>query len=189
MRRARIVRSQAANSRSSCPRKPSKLPALLDAWQMQRLKQIALQQQGPRAFRHFEVITALHLTADQRTQIAKIIDEEVPRKPHEPMRNSERPDRPPRAEPRFDDRPPPREGRGRHPPRGEGLEPRERDPPGDPDDGLGPPFGLGARRPSPRRGGPLDGPNDDRTMHETMEERSDGSPRRSAMSSKRHGAS
>ena len=47
----------------------------LSTTQFRRLKQIALQVEGPMAFRNQDVVVSLGLTADQRQQIRRILDE------------------------------------------------------------------------------------------------------------------
>jgi serine/threonine protein kinase len=53
----------------------NKVPQLLTPAQFQRFKQIARQYIGPLAFSDPEVVEAIHLSADQRSQIRAILDE------------------------------------------------------------------------------------------------------------------
>jgi hypothetical protein len=50
----------------------AEMEAVLDPGQIARLRQIALQCQGPLAFRDPQVVAALKLTADQRKQIRSL---------------------------------------------------------------------------------------------------------------------
>jgi len=87
--------------------------------QMERLRQIAIQQQGPFAFKRPEVIETLDLSLDQRRRIMEIIDEHAPH--HRPGDHHDHPR--PGGGPGDWSRPPPphehgpgehRAGRNRH---------------------------------------------------------------------------
>lgn len=72
-----------------------KLFSLLSADQLRRLKQIAWQQQGSRAFTSPDIVAALNLTHDQRQQISAILAEPPPPPPPPGPREGGREHRPP----------------------------------------------------------------------------------------------
>jgi serine/threonine protein kinase len=141
-----------------------KISLLLTPQQLLRLKQVFWQQQGPFAFLDSDVAAALHLSADDRTNIRRIIDEESPGRHAErgappPVRGGPEPFHrgPPGPEAFGPGRPPPPLGGG---PRDH--ERRGREPP--PDDLAGPPGRPLPPPPRPRP--PADGPGSDRFARE-----------------------
>lgn len=72
--------------------------------QMERLREIALQQQGPFAFKRPEVIEALNLSSDQRKRITDIIETHAPHRRHDEFRDHPFPGGPPD----WHDGPPPK---------------------------------------------------------------------------------
>jgi hypothetical protein len=99
----------------------AKTSGVLTRDQARRLREIALQQQGPFALKRPEVVAALNLSPAQRKQVSEIIEANAVHrdKPGEPAGRGDPPGRPPhdgppprQRDPRFaehhPDRPPPR---------------------------------------------------------------------------------
>jgi serine/threonine protein kinase len=69
------------------------LHGILDAPQRKRLRQIALQLQGPQAFQQPEIVAALMLTTDQQQRIRRIEEKMFTQVCHGPTAKGEGPDR------------------------------------------------------------------------------------------------